>query len=101
MAHLRYIPITKAARVKSYLFKVVFEKDIWLDEPHWHALWRVYIPALPGAHAWGNTQQEALENLKNAVDLVIGNLLEEGNPIPADPSSYVQPCDEPLLVITV
>lgn len=69
--------------MRSYTFKVVLEKDKWPDEPEEKAVWRAYIPALPSAHAWGNTQQEALENLKDAVDLIIEDLLERGEPIPS------------------
>jgi predicted RNase H-like HicB family nuclease len=87
--------------VKSYLFRVVFEKDKWPDEPDEKSIWRAYIPVLPAAHAWGNTQQEALENLKNAVDLIIADLAEEGKPIPTEPYPQVQTSDEPLLAVTV
>ena len=68
--------------MKSYVFKVVFEQDKWPDEPDDKAIWRAYVPALAGAHAWGDTQQQALENLKNAVDLIIEDLIESGEPIP-------------------
>jgi predicted RNase H-like HicB family nuclease len=87
--------------VKSHLFRAVFEKDQWLDEPDEKALWRAYLPALPATHALGNTQQEAFENLKNMVDLIIADLLEEGTPIPTDPYSQVQTSDAPVLAVTV
>ncbi len=85
--------------MKSYVFRVVFEKDKWPDEPDQKALWRAYVPDLPSAHAWADTQHEALENLKNAVDLIIEDLHESGEPIPTD--AVVQVSDEPLLVVTV
>ena len=87
--------------MKSYLFKVVFEQDKWPDEPDKKAIWRAYIPVLPAAHAWGNTQQEAFANLKNAVDLIIEDLLEEGKPIPTEPAQQVQVSHEPLLAVTI
>ena len=93
--------MTKGARLKSYLFTVTFEQDKWPDETDEKAIWRAYIPALPAAHAWGDTQQEALENLKNAVDLIIADLMEAGEPLPTEPSSHVQTSDEPLLAVTV
>ena len=70
--------------MKSYTFKVVLEKDKWPDEPDEKAIWRAYIPALEhkGAHAWGDTQEQALENLRNAVDLLIEYMKEQGEPIP-------------------
>ena len=69
-----YTPIREHHRMKSYIFKVVFERDKWPDEPEEKAIWRAYIPVLPAAHAWGNTQQEAFANLKNAVDLMKASL---------------------------
>lgn len=64
--------------MKTYSFKVVLEKDKWPDDPDEKAVWRAYIPALEhkGAASWGYTEKEALENLKNAVDLLVEHLLE-------------------------
>ena len=87
--------------MKSYLFQVVFEQDKWPDEPDTKAIWRAYIPVLPAAHAWGNTQQEAYENLKNAVDLIIEDLVADGKPIPTEPAPQVQVSNEPLLAVTI
>ena len=66
--------------MKTYSFKVVLEKDKWPDDPDEKAVWRAYIPALEhkGAASWGYTEKEALENLKNAVDLLVEHLLEIG-----------------------
>lgn len=71
--------------MKTYLFKAVLEKDKWPDESEENAVWRAYVPALSAAHAWGDTAQEALENLRNAVDLILEDLLEQGKPIPEEP----------------
>ncbi len=85
--------------MKSYVFKVVFEKDKWPDEPDDKAIWRAYVPALPSAHAWGDTQQEALENLQNAVELILEDMQERQEQIPMDAVEQVS--DEPLLTVTV
>jgi predicted RNase H-like HicB family nuclease len=89
--------------VKSYTFKVVLEKDKWPDEPDAQAVWRAYIPALEhrGAHAWGDTPQEALENLKNAVELLIEYMEAQGELIPKEPRSQVKVSQEPLITVTV
>ena len=88
-------------QMKSYIFKVVLEKYRWPDEPEESAMWRAYIPVLHAAHAWGDTQKEALANLKNAVELIIEDLQERGEPIPHEPHPDVQVSDEPLLTVTV
>lgn len=89
--------------MKSYTFKVVLEKDKWPDEPDEKAVWRAYIPVLEskGAASWGNTKEEALENLKNAVDLIIEYMREVGEPIPEEPRSQVKTTNEPLITVTV
>ena len=83
--------------MKTYLFEAVLEKDKWPDEPDEKAVWRAYIPALEhkGAASWGYTEKEALENLENAVDLLVAHLLEVGEDIPTDPSSQIQVSDVP------
>ena len=101
MKSTAYLPIAGSNLMKSYSFKVVFEQDKWPDEADEHAIWRAYIPVLPAAHAWGNTQQEAFANLKNAVDLIIEDLLDEGKPIPTEPAQQVQVSREPLLTVTI
>ncbi len=101
MQSYTYTPIREHHRMKSYIFKVLFERDKWPDEPEENAIWRAYIPVLPAAHAWGNTQQAAFENLKNAVDLIIEDLMEEGKPIPTDDAGQVQVSQEPLLTVTI
>jgi predicted RNase H-like HicB family nuclease len=89
--------------MKTYAFKVVLEKDKWPDEPDEKAVWRAYIPALEhkGAASWGYTEKEALENLKNAVDLLVEYLLKVGEAIPEEPRSQIQVSDVPLITVTV
>lgn len=89
--------------MKTYLFQAVLEQDKWPDEPNEKAVWRAYIPALEhkGAASWGYTEKEALENLENAVDLLVAHLLEIGEGIPTDPSSQIQVSDVPLVAVAV
>ena len=52
-------------------FTAVFEQD--------EGWWIGYVEELPGANTQGETLEEARENLKEAVQLVIeANLLESG-----------------------
>ncbi len=89
--------------MKTYLFQAVLEQDKWPDEPDEKAVWRAYIPALEhkGAASWGYTEKEALENLENAVDLLVAHLLEIGEGIPTDPPSQIQVSDVPLVAIAI
>lgn len=44
--------------------------------------WSAEVPALPGCFTWGNTREEALERIKEAMELFLEVLIEEGKPIP-------------------
>ena len=44
----------------------------------------VYAPALKGCVSQGKTKEEALKNLKEAIEVYIEALLEDGLPIPAE-----------------
>ena len=77
--------------MKTYAFEVVLEKDKWDDEPDEKAVCRAYIPALEnrGAASWGYAEKEALENLQNAVDLLVEYMLAVGETIPEEPHSQI------------
>jgi len=77
--------------VKSYVFRVVLEPD--------EDVWRAYIPELEakGAATWGNTQEDALRNIREVAQMVIEALLEDGEPLP--PS--VTEIDQPVVAVTV
>ena len=67
--------------MKSYVFKVAIEPDKSEDgRDAWHA----YCPALKGCHTWGHTYEEALTNIREAIDLYVQDLLEAGQAIPVD-----------------
>jgi predicted RNase H-like HicB family nuclease len=44
----------------------------------------VEVPALPGCYSQGETLEDALENVKEAIDLYLEALREEGAEIPKD-----------------
>lgn len=77
--------------MKSYIFKVIVEPD----EDAFHA----YCPALKhlSAITWGKTEEEALRNINEVVQMVINELIEDGQPIPEG----VQVSEEPLVSVTV
>ena len=67
--------------MKSYIFKVVIEPDKFEDgRPAWHAS----CPALKGCHTWGRSTEEALANIREAIDLYVQDLVDAGEPIPLD-----------------
>lgn len=48
-----------------------------------------YVPDLPGCVAVGETRDEAMELIREAVELHIENLRENGEPVPS-PHSFVE-----------
>jgi predicted RNase H-like HicB family nuclease len=62
----------------TYTFTVVVEPD----EDAWHA----YCPALQGygAATWGSSREEALRHIREVVEMVVAELVEDGEDLPAD-----------------
>lgn len=75
----------------TYIFKVVVEPD----EDRWSA----YCPALlkEGASTWGNTEEEALQHIREVVQMIVQELIEDSAPIPED----VLVSKEPLVSVTL
>ncbi|MCX6089610.1 MAG: type II toxin-antitoxin system HicB family antitoxin [Candidatus Atribacteria bacterium] len=81
--------------MKTYIFKVVIEPD----GERWHA----YCPILEryGAITWGYTQEEALKNIQEVVEMVVEELKEDNLPIPKEPQEEVEVFPEPRAVVTI
>ncbi len=62
--------------MELYSFTVVIEPD----EYGYHA----YAPALPGCHTFADTIEEARENIKEAIELHVSSMLEDGESIPVE-----------------
>jgi predicted RNase H-like HicB family nuclease len=62
----------------TYTFTVVVEPD----EDAWHA----YCPALQryGAATWGSSREEALRHIRQVVGMIVAELIEDGEELPAD-----------------
>jgi predicted RNase H-like HicB family nuclease len=46
--------------------------------------WIAEVPSLPGCFGQGDTREEAIANIKEAIELYIEVLTDEGKPIPED-----------------
>jgi predicted RNase H-like HicB family nuclease len=58
-------------------FKVVLE-------PNEEGGYTVFVPILPGCISEGDTREEALANIKEAIELYIESLDDDGVPIPSE-----------------
>ena len=59
----------------SYTFRIIIEPD---EDNTFHG----YVPALPGCHTWGQSLQEAKDNLDDAIRLYVSSLLSDGKAVP-------------------
>ena len=82
--------------MKSYVFKVVIEDDQF-DEgrPGFSA----HCPSLEGAYTWGETREQALERIQEAVKLILDELRDEGKPIP--PNAAILEVESPAVLVTI
>jgi len=55
-------------------FEVVFESD----EEGYH----VFVPALKGCHSWGETRDDARDQIREAIELWLETAEETSTPIP-------------------
>jgi predicted RNase H-like HicB family nuclease len=84
--------------VKSYIFRVVIEEDEFEDgRKAFHA----QCPALQGCRTWGHTYQEALANIREAIELYVEDLRAAGEPIPVDPEHGALELSTPAVAVNV
>lgn len=71
--------------------KITFIVDVCVenDEDKFHA----YCPALKGVHIDGDTEEEAVKNVKIAISLYIQSLIKHGDPIPLQ---VIKALDKPI-----
>lgn len=50
----------------------------------------VEVPSLPGCYSQGETVEESLNNIREAIDLHIASMVEHGEDVPDDVPSPVQ-----------
>ncbi|MCL5782698.1 MAG: type II toxin-antitoxin system HicB family antitoxin [Candidatus Thermoplasmatota archaeon] len=58
-------------------------------EPDEEGGYTVTVPALPGCISEGDTKEEAIENIKDAISGYIESLKKHGEPIPVETSVEV------------
>ena len=77
--------------MKSYVFRVVLEQD--------EDVWRAYVPELEarGAATWGTTSEEALRNIQEVTQVVVEELLADGEPLPKS----ITVSEEPAIAVNV
>ena len=84
--------------MKSHIFQVHIVPDELEDgRKAFHAT----CPALKGCHSWGETQEEALARIREAIELYVDDLRATGEPIPADPARGAIEWPSPSVVVNL
>ena len=81
----------KEVPVKSYIFEANAQQE-------GDGRWSAWIEALPGCTAWGYSREEALEALKDAAELYIQDMIEEGEELPKE---GVQVAKSPVVAVNL
>ena len=91
-------PDPKGGTLKSYVFKVVVEDD---EHEDGRPAFRAYCPALEsnGASTWGDTREEAMNNISEVLHMIVDELAEEGKEIP--PDALIASAESPAVLVTV
>ena len=76
--------------MKSYIFRVELSQD---EDGRWNAV----VPALSACYTWGNTREEALAHIQDAVRCCVEDMIAHGEALPED----VEVIDAPVASVTV
>ncbi|ODS30386.1 MAG: hypothetical protein SCARUB_04507 [Candidatus Scalindua rubra] len=79
--------------MKTFVLKVTLKEE---DDGRWSAS----IPALPGCSSWGYSKQEALDNVKDAANIYIEDMIDAGEEIPIS-SDKIEVMDEPVIAVSL
>ncbi|MBI3091793.1 MAG: type II toxin-antitoxin system HicB family antitoxin [Candidatus Tectomicrobia bacterium] len=78
--------------MKSYVFHADLVQE---DDGRWSA----WVEALPGCATWGYSREEALRNIRDAVEAYLRDLQEAGEEMPRVAAPHE--LDEPVVAVTV
>jgi predicted RNase H-like HicB family nuclease len=72
-------------RGTTHRFTVIFEKE---DQGGYH----IFCPTLPGCHTQGETVEEGIANIREAIQLYVETLIEDGFPVPQE-DIFIKPIE--------
>lgn len=75
----------KQPGAETHNFTVIFEKE---DGGGYH----VFCPTLPGCHTQSETVEEGIANIREAMQLYIATLIEDGLPVPHE-DIFIKPIE--------
>ena len=79
--------------MKTFILKVTLVEET-------DGRWSAFVPDLPGCSSWGYSKQEALENIKDAAEVYIEDMIEAGQGGPS-PSDRIEVFNEPAIAVSL
>ena len=67
--------------MEQRIFTVILQSE---TDPEFGGYYNAIVPALPGCFSYGKNKEEALSNIKEAIELYLEDLESHGEPIPPD-----------------
>lgn len=75
--------------MKSYIFRIVIEEER-------DGRFSAFAPSLPGCNTWGESKEEALKNIEEAIHLYVEDLMASGEDVPSD-----EEIDTPAVAVNI
>ena len=66
---------------RRYKFTVILSPE---QDPEFHGYYNAVVPALPGCVSYGANKEEALRNIREAIEAYVEDLEQEGEEVPED-----------------
>jgi predicted RNase H-like HicB family nuclease len=79
--------------MKTFVLKVALKEE---NDGRWSAS----IPALPGCSSWGYSKQEALDNIRDAAEIYMEDMIDAGEELP-QPSNEIELLEEPAIAVSL
>ena len=79
--------------MKTLILKVILKEE---EDRRWSAS----IPTLSGCSSWGYSKQEALDNIKDAAEIYIEDMIDAGEGIPSS-SDTLEIIEEAAVAVSI
>jgi antitoxin HicB len=79
--------------MRTFVLKVILKEE---EDGRWSAS----IPALPGCSIWGYSKQEALDNIKDAAEIYLEDMIDAGEGLP-QPSEEIEFREDPAIAVSL
>ena len=79
--------------MKTFVLKVALKEE---NDGRWSAS----ISALPGCSSWGYSKQEALDNIRDAAEIYMEDMIDAGEELP-QPSNEIELLEEPAIAVSL